>query len=165
VGLTVLQNGIMTASAPRKVRLNRPGIILVAGFLSLYLLALSMEFSSVRRAALAHQGTGVSFGDVICFAGVIAVTFFFWRMFAREKRLLREGTATLGVVTKTERSIRGQRWIRYSFTDSYGTAHERTSLDLTGKFREGVAVSVFYNPSNPGEYLCIAGAFHRIIAE
>ena len=85
-------------------------------------------------------------------------------MFAREKRL-REGTVTLGVVAKSERSMRGQRWIRYSFTDSYGTAHGRASLDLTEKLREGMVVPVFYNPSNAGEYLCIAGAFHRIIAE
>jgi hypothetical protein len=156
---------IVTISPPRKVRLNRPGIILMAGFLSLYLLMLSEEFPSVRRATLAHRATGISLGDLIGFAAVIALTIFFRRMFAREKRLFREGTVTLGVVTKTERSIRGQRWIRYSFTDSYGTAHGRTSLDLTGKFREGMAVAVFYKPSNPGECLCIAGAFHRIIAE
>jgi hypothetical protein len=156
---------IVTVCPPRKVRLNRPGIIIVAGFLSLYLGLLSAEFSSVHRAELARQGTSVSLGDLICFAGVLAVMLFFWRMFAREKRLLREGTATLGFVTKTERSIRGQRWIRYSFTDSYGRARGRASLDLTGKFREGMAVPVFYNPSNPNEYFCIAGAFYRIIAE
>jgi hypothetical protein len=101
----------------------------------------------------------------MCFAGLIAVTLFFWRMFAREKRLLREGTATLGIVTKTYRSIRGQRWIRYSFTDPYGRPNGRASLDLTGKYHEGLAVTVFYNPSNLGEFICIAGAFYRIITE
>ena len=93
----------------------------------MYLLMLSEEFPSVRRATLAHRGTGVSLGDLIGFAAVIALTIFFWRMFAREKRLLHQGTATLGVVAKTERSIRGQRWVRYSFTDSYGTAYGRAS--------------------------------------
>jgi len=27
-----------------------------------------------------------------------------------------------------------------------------------------MAVLVFYNPSNPNEYLCVAGAIHRVAA-
>jgi hypothetical protein len=140
-------------------------MILAFGVVFLYFFLLSVQLTSVQTATLAHNGTGISLADLGVFVVAIALTICFWRYFAREKRLLRDETATLGVVTKTESSRRGQKRIRYSFTDPSGTIRSKVTLDLTGTFREGMAVPVLYNPSNPAEFLSLAGAFHRIIIE
>lgn len=85
------------------------------------------------------------------------------RQESKNRQLLERGSLALGIVVDQKKGGRGLSEIIYEFKNSDGASYQLKSEDRTDAYFPGMAVPVFYDPTDSSRSVAICGTYLRVV--
>jgi hypothetical protein len=147
---------------PRAVRMSFRGkgsAFLIPGVF-LMLIALSAN-DYFHPTASWQKESAMSFFRILLGLAVVS-GLLQWRIFVRHRRLISNGEAAIGRITRNYGRSRTGQGVRYQFNTQTGeTISKRTTSWEVTLFKEGMRIPVFYDPSYPKKQVALLAAYYE----
>ena len=165
-GMKKLVDDLSSLPRPRVVRFTNFGRLvwtaLICGWSALMIVWLRIDFFVTEAKSFDR---GLLLLNIIfpLFSGVVL-----WgtlRAEFKNRKLLADGSLTLGTVTAQRKTGRGKTLseITYEFKDSTGALYQRKVQDHTNSYFPGMLVLVFYDATDPSRSVAICSTYLRVV--
>jgi len=147
---------------PRAVRMSFRGkgsAFLIPG---VFLMLLALTAKDYSHPTASWQRESAVFFFRVLFGLAVLSGLLQWRIFVRHRRLVSNGEAAIGRITRNYGKSRYGQGVRYQFNTQTGeTFSKRATSWEVRLFKEGMRIPVFYDPAHPKKQVALLAAYYE----